>query len=74
MLVLSRKAGEIIIIGEFGEIKIVLLEINNKTAKVGVIAPKKIPVHREEVYEKIIAAAKELNIYQDNDQNRSKKK
>jgi carbon storage regulator len=56
MLVLSRKAGEIIIIGEFGEIKIVLLEINNKTAKIGVIAPKKIPVHREEIYEKICMA------------------
>jgi carbon storage regulator len=74
MLVLSRKTGEIIIIGEFGEIKILLLEINNKTAKIGIIAPKKIPVHREEVYEKILAAAKELQIQPEKDQTKNKRK
>lgn len=51
MLVLMRKPSETIIIGDDIEVKI--LEINGNQVKVGVTAPKNIPVHREEIYLKI---------------------
>jgi carbon storage regulator len=55
MLVLSRKPGEVITIGKNAEIKIVFVEINDKKVKVAIAAPREIPVHRKEVYEKIMA-------------------
>ena len=51
MLNLNRKLGEIIMIGDFIEIKV--LGIINKTVMLGVDAPKNIPVHRREVYQRI---------------------
>jgi carbon storage regulator len=55
MLVLSRKPGEVITIGKNAEIKIVFVEIGDKKAKVAIAAPREIPVHRKEIYEKIMA-------------------
>jgi carbon storage regulator len=55
MLVLSRKEGQTITIGENADIKIVLLEMNGHCAKIGITAPKSVPVHREEIYERIQA-------------------
>ena len=55
MLVLSRKKEESIIIGKEGEIVVKILAISGETVKIGVIAPKSIPVHREEVYAAIQA-------------------
>jgi carbon storage regulator len=52
MLVLSRKLGETITIGKHAEIKIHLVEINAKKAKVGIEAPKNIQVDRLEIFEK----------------------
>ncbi|MFA6409450.1 MAG: carbon storage regulator CsrA [Gammaproteobacteria bacterium] len=54
MLVLTRRSGESIIIGE-GDKKIVvtILDTHNKGSRIGVAAPKDISVHREEVYERI---------------------
>ncbi len=65
MLVLTRKTGESITIGN--EIKIIVLEVKGKQVKIGIDAPPYIPVHRLEVYQKIqeenIRAAKtELNL------------
>lgn len=51
MLVLTRKVEESIIIGDSIEIKI--LSISGKSVKIGVVAPKDIPVYRKEVYEAI---------------------
>ncbi|WP_022854050.1 carbon storage regulator CsrA [Thermodesulfatator atlanticus] len=51
MLVLTRKAGESIAIGQ--EIKIVILEVKGKQVKIGIEAPAHVPVHRMEVYQKI---------------------
>jgi carbon storage regulator len=53
MLVLSRRPGESITIGKNAEIKIVITEIDNKKVKVAIAAPREIPVHRKEIYEKI---------------------
>jgi carbon storage regulator len=48
MLILTRKLGESIAIGE--NIKIVLLEIKGKQIRIGIEAPANIAVHREEIY------------------------
>ena len=51
MLILTRKPGESIIIGN--NIKIVIIEIRGNQVRLGVDAPKEISVHRDEVYEKL---------------------
>jgi len=51
VLILTRKLGESITIGN--EIKVTLLECQGKQVKLGIIAPKDIKVHREEIFEKI---------------------
>ena len=51
MLVLTRKAGESIVIGD--EIKLVVLEIKGRQVKLGIEAPAHVAVHRLEVYQKI---------------------
>lgn len=51
MLILTRKLGESITIGE--EIKITVLECQGKQVKLGIIAPRQVKVHREEIFEKI---------------------
>ena len=51
MLVLSRKPNESIMIGDNIEIKIV--EVKGDYIKLGITAPKSIPVHRKEIYEAI---------------------
>ncbi|MCX7879882.1 MAG: carbon storage regulator CsrA [Ignavibacteria bacterium] len=52
MLVLSRKIGEVITIGS--SIKITVLDYSRGVVRLGIEAPKSIPVHRKEVYDKII--------------------
>jgi len=51
LLVLTRKIGESIAIGD--EIRIVVLEIKGRQVKIGIEAPSHVPVHRLEVYRKI---------------------
>ena len=51
MLVLTRKQNEVIRIGE--DVQIVVVEIIGERVRLGVIAPRSVPVHREEVYESI---------------------
>jgi carbon storage regulator len=51
MLVLSRKRGESIIIGD--GIKIVIVDVRGDKVRLGVQASPEIPVHREEVYNAI---------------------
>ncbi|MBM4054187.1 MAG: carbon storage regulator CsrA [Planctomycetes bacterium] len=59
MLILTRKLGESITIGD--DIKITILEFQGKQVKLGIIAPKDIEIHREEVYEKIQAQNREAS-------------
>jgi len=51
MLILTRKIGESIIIGD--NIAVTILGVKGGQIKVGVNAPREVSVHREEIYEKI---------------------
>lgn len=51
MLILTRRPGESLMIGD--GIEVILLGIHNNQAKIGIVAPKSVPVHREEIYLKI---------------------
>lgn len=51
MLVLSRKKNESIVIND--DITIVVVEIRGDKVRLGVEAPKEVPVHRREVFEAI---------------------
>lgn len=51
MLALTRKKDESIIIN--GNIEVTIMEVKGDHVKLGIQAPKKIPVYRKEVYEQI---------------------
>ena len=51
MLVLTRKLGESIIIND--NIKVTILGVNGKQIKLGIEAPKGVPILREEIFNKI---------------------
>lgn len=51
MLVLTRKINESIMIGD--EVEVCLLEIKGDKIRLGIKAPRSVPVHRKEVYEEI---------------------
>jgi len=51
MLILTRKLGESITIGD--DVKITVLGIQGQQVRLGIVAPQKIAVHREEIYLKI---------------------
>ena len=53
MLVLTRRRGEVVTIGH--DIEVMVLEIKEDQVRLGVKAPKAIPVHRKEIYEAIKA-------------------
>ncbi len=51
MLILSRRIGEVLIIGD--HITLTVLNIRDGQVRIGIDAPKEVPVHREEVYQRI---------------------
>ncbi|MAT72880.1 MAG: carbon storage regulator [Planctomycetaceae bacterium] len=51
MLVLSRKRNESVVIND--DITIVVVEIRGDKVRLGIQAPREVPVHRNEVYEAI---------------------
>ena len=56
MLVLSRKKNERIVIGDgvtYPIVTVTLVESRGDKSRLGVVAPREIPVHRQEVYEAI---------------------
>lgn len=53
MLVLTRKRDESIIIGD--EIRVTVVDVRGDQVKLGIDAPRSIPVHREEIYKEIQA-------------------
>ncbi|MCH5272763.1 MAG: carbon storage regulator CsrA [Lachnospiraceae bacterium] len=57
MLALSRKVNESIMIGH--DIEITILEIKGEQVKIGINAPKSVPLYRKEIYLQIQEANKE---------------
>src|SRR5258708_37073351 len=50
-LILTRRVGETVIIGN--EVTVTVLGVKGNQFRIGVNAPKDVPVHREEIYERI---------------------
>ena len=57
MLALSRKKGEALVINN--NIEITVLEVKGEQVKLGISAPKEVPVYRKEVYIQIQESTKE---------------
>jgi len=51
MLILTRRVGESVMIGD--EVTITVLGVKGNQVRIGVNAPKDVAVHREEIYERI---------------------
>jgi carbon storage regulator len=51
MLVLTRKVGQTVVID--GDIEVTVVEIRGDKVRLGIVAPRHVPVHRQEVHEAI---------------------
>lgn len=51
MLVLTRRAGDVLRIGD--DIKVTVLSVRGNLVRVGIDAPKSVPVHRQEVLDRM---------------------
>ncbi|QFT56313.1 carbon storage regulator CsrA [Microbulbifer sp. THAF38] len=51
MLILKRRAGENLRIG--ANVSVTILEVKGNQVRIGINAPKSLPVHREEIYRRI---------------------
>jgi carbon storage regulator len=57
MLVLSRKIGESVMIG--AGIVVTVVRVDGESVRLGIAAPKDVPVHRQEIYEEILGNNRE---------------
>ena len=51
MLILTRRVGETLMIGD--DVTVTVLEVKVNQARIGVNAPREVAVHREEIYDRI---------------------
>ena len=51
MLILTRKVGEALMVGD--DVNITVLGVKGNQVRIGVSAPKEVAVHREEIYQRI---------------------
>ena len=57
MLILTRRSGETLMIGD--DVKITILGIRGGQVRIGIDAPRERPVHREEIYNRIKSEEKD---------------
>lgn len=53
MLILSRRIGEKLMIGDTNPIEVAVLSVKGHQVRIGINAPKDVSVHREEIYQRI---------------------
>ncbi|HAV93605.1 MAG TPA: carbon storage regulator [Proteobacteria bacterium] len=51
MLILTRRIGEVLIIGD--EVKLTVLGVRGNQVRIGVDAPRSVAVHRKEIYDQV---------------------
>jgi carbon storage regulator len=51
MLILTRKVGEALMIGD--DVTVTVLAVKGNQVRIGIDAPKNVPVHREEIYDRV---------------------
>jgi carbon storage regulator len=53
VLILTRRKGEVLRIGD--DVTIMVIGVNGGQVRLGITAPRNVPVHREEIYERVKA-------------------
>ena len=53
MLILTRKVGEVLMVGE--DVTVTVMAVKGNQVRIGINAPKDVEVHREEIYERVQA-------------------
>ena len=59
MLILTRRVGEKLIIGE--DVTVTVLSVKGNQVRIGIDAPRDVSVNREEIYQRILKEKKALN-------------
>jgi len=64
MLILTRRIGETLVIGD--NTKLTILGVRGHQVRIGIDAPKDVSVHREEIYQRILQEKELFNTHDDN--------